>query len=61
MTTAAQVARIGRRYPGPSTTAANDEDNKPTGSTVALALTLVLSPFVLVGLVKLAFFIKGLL
>jgi len=61
MTTAATVARIGRSHPRPGTTAANDEDNRPTGSTAALAFCLVASPFVLVGLVKLVLFIKGLL
>lgn len=52
---AAQVARIGRSHPRPGTTAANDEDNRPTGSTAALAFCLVASPFVLVGLAYLIF------
>lgn len=52
---AATVARIGRSHPRPGTTAANDEDNRPTGSTAALALTVVLFPIVLVGLAYLIF------
>lgn len=54
-TQAAQADRIGRSHPRPGTSAANDEDNRPTGSTAALAVVFVLSPFVLVGLAYLIF------
>ena len=56
--TTATVTRIKSSYPRPATVCANDENNRPTGSTAALAICLVLSPFLLIGLFKLvAYFI----